>query len=69
MLPERWKRIRALTQDLHADSAPFLRPLGKKLTAGWQLLRIGTLTSGLPFTIYSGMQQTGFGSQNTDRPD
>ena len=59
----------SLFQDLHADSVAFLRPLGKKLTAGWQLLGIGTLTSGLPFTIYSGVQQTGYGSQNTDRPD
>jgi hypothetical protein len=59
----------SLFQDLHADSAAFLRPLGKKLTAGWQLLGIGTITSGLPFTVYSGIQQTGVGSQNTDRPD
>ncbi len=59
----------SLFQDLHADSVAFLRPLSKKLTAGWQLLGIGTVTSGLPFTIYSGVQQTGFGSQDTDRPD
>jgi hypothetical protein len=59
----------SLFQDLHADSVAFLRPLGKKLTGGWQLLGIGNVTSGLPFTIYSGVQQTGFGSQNTDRPD
>jgi hypothetical protein len=59
----------SLFQDLHADSVALLRPLGKKLTAGWQLLGIGTVTSGLPFTIYSGVQQTGYGSQNTDRPD
>ena len=25
--------------------------------------------SGLPFTVYSGVQQTGVGSSNTDRPD
>lgn len=56
-------------QELHADRVNFLRPLGKKLTAGWQLLGIGTLTSGLPFTVYSGIQQTGVGSNNTDRPD
>ena len=59
----------SLFQDLHADHVALLRPLGKKLTAGWQLLGIGTVTSGLPFTVYSGVQQTGFGSQNTDRPD
>ena len=59
----------SLFQDLHADRAVFLRPLGKTLTAGWQLLGIGTLTSGLPFTVYSGVQQTGVGSNGTDRPD
>jgi hypothetical protein len=56
-------------QDLHADRLGLLRPVGKKLTAGWQLLGIGNVTSGLPFTIYSGVQQTGVGSNNTDRPD
>jgi len=59
----------SLFQDLHADRVPLLRPLGKALTAGWQLLGIGTLLSGSPFTIYSGIQQTGAGSQGTDRPD
>jgi hypothetical protein len=56
-------------QDLHADRAIFLRPLGKTLTSGWQVLGIGALMSGLPFTVYSGIQQTGVGSNNTDRPD
>jgi hypothetical protein len=41
-------------QDLHAERAPGLRLLGPKLTSGWQLLSISTLTSGLPFTVYSG---------------
>jgi hypothetical protein len=59
----------SLFQDLHADRVPFLRPLGKTFAAGWQLLGIGTLQSGSPFTIYSGIQQTGAGSQGTDRPD
>ena len=59
----------SLFQDLHADRAPLLRVLGKKLTAGWQLLGIGTLMSGLPFTVYSGIQQTGVGAAGTDRPD
>jgi len=39
------------------------------LTAGWQLLGIGTFLSGLPFTVYSGVQQTGAGSGGSDRPD
>jgi hypothetical protein len=42
----------SLFQDLHADRVRLLRPFGKTLTAGWQLLGIGTLTSGLPFTVY-----------------
>lgn len=56
-------------QDLHVDRVGFLRPLGVKLTRGWQLLSVSTLTSGAPFTIYSGVQQTGAGANGTDRPD
>jgi hypothetical protein len=59
----------SLFQDLYADRVPFLRPLGKTLTTGWQVLGIGTLLSGAPFTIYSGEQETGVGSMGTDRPD
>jgi hypothetical protein len=59
----------SLFQDLHADRVPFLKPLGKTLTGGWQVLGIGTLLTGSPFTIYSGIQQTGVGSMGTDRPD
>ncbi len=59
----------SLFQELHADRLALLRPLGKTLTGGWQLLGIGTFTSGLPFTVYSGVQQTGVGSIGTDRPD
>src|ERR1022692_1921178 len=59
----------SLFQDLHTDRVAFLRFLGKTLTGGWQLLGIGTLTSGLPFTIYSGVQQTGAGSIGAHRPD
>jgi len=58
-----------VVQDLHADRAPGLKLLGPKLTGGWQLLSISTLTSGLPFTVYSGVQQTGAGSLGADRPD
>jgi hypothetical protein len=39
------------------------------LPAGWQVLGIGTFLSGLPFTVYSGVQQTGVGSTGNDRPD
>lgn len=58
-----------LVQDLHVDGVPVLRLLGPKLTRGWQLLSISALASGLPFTVYSGVQQTGAGSLGSDRPD
>lgn len=47
----------------------FLRPLSKTATGGWQLLNITTLTTGSPFTVYSGIQQTGAGLGGGDRPD
>ena len=59
----------SLIQVLPLDRARFLRPLGKTLTRGWQFLNITTLTSGSPFTVYSGVQQTGVGSAGADRPD
>jgi hypothetical protein len=59
----------SIFQDLHADRVALLRPFGKTLTAGWQILGIGTFTTGLPFTIYSGVQQTEVGSMGADRPD
>jgi hypothetical protein len=51
------------------EAIPPLRHLNRKLTRGWQLLSISTITSGSPFTVYSGVQQTGAGSNGTDRPD
>ena len=56
-------------QDLHAERLSPLRPLGRKFTQGWQLLSVSTLISGAPFTVYSGVQQTGVGSNGVDRPD
>ena len=43
--------------------------LFQDLRHGFQVLGIGTFLSGLPFTIYSGVQQTGVGSNGSDRPD
>src|SRR5207248_119974 len=64
---------RALTitafQDLHADRLGILKPLGRMFTRGWQLLMVSTILSGAPFTVYSGVQQTGAGSNGVDRPD
>jgi hypothetical protein len=59
----------SLFQDLHAERAPVLRYLGKKAMGGWQMLAIGTVNTGLPFTVYSGIQQTGAGAGGADRPD
>lgn len=56
-------------QTLPIEKIAFLRGLNKKLTTGWQILNITTLTSGSPFTIFSGVQQTGFGAGGADRPD
>jgi hypothetical protein len=59
----------SLAQDLHMDSAHVLRPIGKKATGGWELLSISSVSSGSPFTVFSGIQQTGAGSNGVDRPD
>ena len=59
----------SLIQDLPLNKVEFLRPLGRYLTDGWQFLNITTLTTGPPFSVYSGIQQTGMGAGGTDRPD
>jgi len=56
-------------QSLPFDRISFLRPVNKSVTSGWQLLNITTFTSGPPFTVYSGVQQTDAGAGSTDRPD
>jgi hypothetical protein len=59
----------SVAQDLHLEQVDFLRWAGHKLTAGWELLSISSISSGSPFTIYSGVQQTGAGAIGADRPD
>ncbi|MEJ2009125.1 MAG: TonB-dependent receptor, partial [Acidobacteriota bacterium] len=59
----------SLIQALPLNRVGFLRPLGKHFTEGWQFLNITTLMTGLPFTVYSGIQQTGMGAGSADRPD
>ncbi len=59
----------SLIQVLPLDRVSFLRPLGKPLTSGWQFLSITTLMTGSPFSVYSGIQQTGAGAGGADRPD
>ena len=59
----------SVAQDLRFDGIHFLSPVSKKMTRGWELLSISTITSGVPFTVYSGVQQTGAGAGGADRPD
>jgi hypothetical protein len=59
----------SVVQDMHLESVNFLRPISKKVTDGWELLSISSISSGSPFTVYSGIQQTGVGSSGVDRPD
>jgi hypothetical protein len=59
----------SIAQDLHMDSAQLLRPISRKVTGGWELLSISSISSGSPFTVYSGIQQTGAGSNGVDRPN
>ncbi len=59
----------SLFQRLRLERFSLLSPLNRKLTRGWQLLCIASLDSGAPFTVYSGLQQTGYGSGGADRPD
>ncbi len=59
----------SLIQEVSLDRVPLLRPLGKRFTKGWQVLGMGSLSSGSPFNIYSGIQQTGQGTNGADRPD
>ncbi|WP_353069701.1 TonB-dependent receptor [Tunturibacter empetritectus] len=59
----------SLAQDLQLEKIELLQPINRKVTAGWELLSISTISSGLPFTVYSGVQQTGAGSNGVDRPN
>jgi hypothetical protein len=58
-----------LIQDLPLDRVSFLKPVSRYITDGWQFLNITSITTGPPFTVYSGIQQTGAGAGGTDRPD
>ena len=59
----------SLAQDMHLESVNFLRPVTRKATDGWELLSISSISSGSPFTVFSGIQQTGYGAGGVDRPD
>jgi hypothetical protein len=59
----------SVIQILPFERVPFLGRRRRTLTRGWQILNVTTLMSGPPFTVYSGIQQTGAGSGGADRPD
>ncbi len=59
----------SVIQLLPLDRIGFLHSAPRVLTKGWQFLNITTLTTGSPFTVYSGVQQTGAGLGGGDRPD
>ena len=59
----------SVIQQLPIARLPGFRALPRRATSGWQLLGIGSIASGSPFTVYSGIQQTGVGVQGADRPD
>jgi len=59
----------SVAQDLHMESANFLSVLPRSVAYGWELLSISSISSGAPFSVYSGIQQTGAGANGVDRPD
>ena len=59
----------SLTQEIPIQQLSFLHKVNRKVVEGWQLISISSISSGTPFTVYSGIQQTGAGSANSDRPD
>ena len=59
----------SLTQSLPIYAIHSFDRVTGKVTRGWQLISISSLSGGTPFTVYSGIQQTGVGSANADRPD
>jgi hypothetical protein len=56
-------------EDLHLQKLGLDGARAREFAAGWELLDISTITSGSPFTVYSGIQQTGAGTVGADRPD
>jgi TonB-dependent Receptor Plug Domain/TonB dependent receptor len=59
----------SVIQQLPISRLPGFRALPRRLSSGWQLLGIGSISGGSPFTVYSGIQQTGAGVLGADRPD
>ncbi len=59
----------SVAQDLQLERVPMFQGVSRAATKGWELLSISSISSGVPFTVYSGIQQTGVGSNGVDRPD
>lgn len=59
----------SVAQNLHLEDVSFFPSSTRVLTKGWELLSISSISSGSPFTVYSGIQQTSYGSIGADRPD
>ena len=59
----------SLAQELPFQTLSSLDRINRKVVEGWQVISISSISSGTPFTVYSGIQQTGAGSANSDRPD
>jgi hypothetical protein len=59
----------SLAQEIPIQTLSLLDGVNRKAVEGWQLISISSISSGTPFTVYSGIQQTGAGSANSDRPD
>lgn len=59
----------SMAPEIPLQNLQFLNRINRKVIEGWQLINVSTISSGLPFTVYSGIQQTGAGSSNADRPD
>jgi hypothetical protein len=57
----------SIIQELRLER--MLRGANRRLVAGWQLMGVGSFASGPPFTVFSGIQQTGVGANGSDRPD
>jgi hypothetical protein len=59
----------SVAQDLHLEKSVWLESVSKKVTGGWELLSISSISAGSPFTVFAGVQETGAGSNGVDRPD
>lgn len=59
----------SVAQDLHLSNIKYLNEAPKAITGGWEMLVMSSISSGAPFTVYSGIQQTGAGSNGVDRPN